>query len=67
MIMDYIMVFAIGIITGFIVSMIRNKFETIAGVITIDSSDVKDTYRLEVDNLDSLHTKKRVIFKISQN
>lgn len=54
-----------GIVIGLIIAVIFVKVRTAQGVLRIDCSDPeKDRYRFDIDNLDVLPKKKRIILKI---
>lgn len=58
------MVFIFGGILSWLVTLIY-ILRISSGTIKIDTSDpLKDKYRLEIDDLDSLSKKKRVILKV---
>ena len=55
----------VGFVVGLLMDVIVRLLERPAGVLKIDRSDPeKDVYRFEVDDLDSLHKKKRIVLKI---
>lgn len=57
--------FTLGLVTGLLISNIKPSY----GTLRIDRSNPeKDLYRFEVDgDIDKLHTKKRVVFKVDNN
>ena len=66
--MEYLFVL-IGLLVGSIISNIIFfiRYRTV-GTLRIDHSDpAKDVYRIEIDDLDGLSNKKRVILKVDSN
>lgn len=66
--MEYLLIL-IGLLVGSIVSSIIFfiRYRTV-GTLRIDHSDPsKDVYRIEIDDLDGLSNKKRVILKVDNN
>ena len=66
--MEYLLIL-IGLLVGSIVSNIIFfiRYRTV-GTLRIDHSDPeKDVYRIEIDDLDGLSNKKRVILKVDNN
>lgn len=62
--MGYLM-FVLGAIIGTIVTYIANRRGVEFGVLKIDRSyPEKDVYRIELDDLDMLAKKKRIILKV---
>lgn len=58
--------FTIGVIWGSIVVTIFNLRKRASGTLYIDFSDPeKDIYRLEVDDIATLHKKSRIYVKIN--
>ena len=65
--MEYILVL-LGILLGSIISNIIFYNRSGTGYFRIDSSNPdKDTYRLEIDDLDALNKKNRLILKIDHD
>ena len=60
--------FAYGVLAAFIFSVIMEIIQavkTAKGVLRIDRTNPnKETYRFEIDDLDSLAKKKRVVLKV---
>lgn len=57
-----------GVILGFILAKLVGGFKRPSGTLKIDhSSFEKDVYRFEIDDLDSLSTKKHVVLKVDNN
>ena len=55
----------VGFVVGLLMDVIVRLLERPAGVLKIDCSNPeKDVYRFEIDDLDSLHKKKRIVLKI---
>lgn len=64
---DTIIVFTLGVLCGAIISNLFYFLRTASGTLKIDfSNPEKDVYRLELDNLDSLAKKKRVILNVDR-
>lgn len=63
--------FAYGVLAAFIFSVIMEiiqAVQTAKGVLRIDRTNPsKETYRFEIDDLDSLSKKKRVVLKVDNN
>lgn len=58
----------VGFVVGLLMDAIVRLLERPAGVLKIDRSNPeKDVYRFEVDDLDSLHKKKRIVLKIDND
>lgn len=63
--MDYLIMFLMGVWVGIIIAAVYSFSRTIEGSLKIDQSKPeKDTYRLEIDDLDTLPKKKQVILKV---
>lgn len=55
----------IGIGIGMVIMFLFYTFRTGFGTITIDQTDlIKDMYSIEIEDLDALERKKRVILKV---
>lgn len=55
----------IGIGIGMVIMFLFYTFRTAFGTITIDQTDlIKDMYSIEIEDLDALERKKRVILKV---
>lgn len=58
----------VGFVVGLLMNGIVRLLERPAGVLKIDRSNPeKDVYRFEIDDLDSLHKKKRIVLKIDND
>lgn len=58
----------VGFVVGLLMNVINRLLERPAGVLKIDRSNPeKDVYRFEIDDLDSLHKKKRIVLKIDND
>ena len=58
----------VGFVVGLLMDVIVRLLERPAGVLKIDRSNPeKDVYRFEIDDLDSLHKKKRIALKIDND
>lgn len=65
--MEYVL-FAVGVIVGSILTTIIRNFRTKSGTLRIDHTNPsKDVYRFEIDDLDSLSKKKRIVLKIDHD
>lgn len=54
-----------GVVIGIILSFMYSSFRTAFGTITIDQTDlIKDMYKIEIEDLDALENKKRVVLKV---
>lgn len=63
--MEYGLCLLGGIVIGIFLAVIFVKVRTVQGILRIDCSDPeKDRYRFDIDNLDILPKKKRIILKI---
>lgn len=57
---------AIAFVTGLIIGLIFSRKS--AGVLKIDHSNPgKDVYRFEIDDLDSLSNKKKIVIRVDNN
>lgn len=66
--MQYFLGVIIGAIMGVIISWLFSKIRGISGTLKIDHSNPeKDVYRIELDNLDVLSKKYRVVLKVDHN
>ena len=55
-------------VVGLLMNVINRLLERPAGVLKIDRSNPeKDVYRFEIDDLDSLHKKKRIVLKVDND
>ena len=62
------MPYFLGAIIGVIVSWLFSKIRGVSGTLKIDCSNPeKDIYRIELDNLDVLSKKHRVVLKVDNN
>lgn len=65
MLSNPLVILLIGFVIGLVVATIIYFFFETIGVLRIDHNNPeKDIYRLEIDNLDKLNGKKRIILKI---
>lgn len=65
--MEYFML-ALGLIVGSLVVLIYYRCVTMSGVLQIDHSDPdKDIYQINLNSLDDLAKKKRVVLKVDNN
>lgn len=65
--MEYFML-VLGLIIGSLVVLIYCRYITISGVLRIDHSDPdKDIYQINLNSLDDLAKKKRVVLKVDNN
>ena len=65
--MEYFML-VLGLIIGSLVVLIYYRCITTSGVLKIDHSDPdKDIYQINLDSLDDLAKKKRVVLKVDNN
>ena len=64
--MIYVLVGIAGVFIGIIIGLVIETLKTSVGTLIIDETDPNtDVYRIEIDDLDKLANKKRVILKIS--
>ena len=62
------MQYFLGAIIGVIVSWLFSKIRGVSGALKIDHSNPeKDIYRIELNNLDVLSKKHRVVLKVDNN
>ena len=55
----------IGIGIGMVLMYMLSLLKTAFGTITIDQTDlIKDMYKIEIEDLDALEKKKRVVLKV---
>ena len=55
----------IGIGIGMVLMYLLSLLKTAFGIITIDQTDlIKDMYKIEIEDLDALEKKKRVVLKV---
>ena len=65
--MEFVYV-AVGFIFGLLTSVICRNLTKNDGILRIDQSNPeKDIYRLEIDNLDILPRKKKIVLKVKKN
>lgn len=65
---DFIIGVVVGTLTYMVIHLIITFAITTYGTLRIDHSNPdKDTYRIEIDNLDQLSKKKRVELKIDNH
>lgn len=54
-----------GFLIGIVIGLLIASSKTIIGSLIIDETDEKkDVYRIEIDNLDAIPKKKRILLKI---
>ena len=64
--MSHFLLFLIGIVAGIILRALFELFRKEYGILEINYSDPeKDTYNLIVGDLDSIATKKEVLFRVT--
>ena len=57
----------VGVLIGFFVTCLCWALTSSFGIITIDQTDlIKDMYKIEIEDLDVLETKKRVILRVKK-
>lgn len=62
------MPYFLGAIIGAIISWLFSKIRGVSGTLKIDHSNPeKDIYRIELNNLDVLSKKHRVVLKVDNN
>lgn len=65
--MEFVYV-AVGFMFGLLTSVICRSLTKNDGILRIDQSNPeKDIYRLEIDNLDILPRKKKIVLKVKKN
>lgn len=65
--MEFVYV-AVGFMFGILTSAICHNLTKNDGILRIDQSNPeKDIYRLEIDNLDILPKKKKIVLKVKKN
>lgn len=65
--MEYFML-VLGVLIGSLVVLIYYRCVTMSGVLQIDHSDPdKDIYQINLNSLDDLAKKKRVVLKVDNN
>lgn len=57
----------IGIIIGITIGIIISSLSEAAGVLRIDKTGEKDMYRFEIDDIDILSKKRRLVLKIDSS
>lgn len=66
--MEYFIGYIVGVVTYAIISTIMELIRSAWGTLTVDRSNPeKDVYKLNIDDLDSLNVKKRVILRVVRN
>lgn len=66
--MNEIIVYALFVIGGFILGIIVSACSSIYGYLIVDTSNPNtDYYRLEIDNLDDIPKKKRIVLKVKNS
>lgn len=64
----YSIAFLVGLLAGIAISIIFHGMQRTSGTLRIDRSNPeKDVYRFDIDKLDNLHEKKRIVLKIDPN
>ncbi len=57
----------VGVLIGFFITCLCWVLTSSFGTITIDQTDlIKDMYKIEIEDLDVLETKKRVILRVKK-
>lgn len=65
---EYFIISGISAIIGSIVVNIYHYMRTSSGTLRIDHSNPdKDVYRIELDDLDNLSKKKRIVLQVDNN
>lgn len=65
MILKIVLIFLLGIFVGMV---INNLIKPFVGTLLIDqNSSDKEIYRLEIKDLESLSTKKRILLKVNSH
>lgn len=65
--MEFVYV-AVGFIFGLLTSAICRSLSKNDGILRIDQSNPeKDIYKFEIDNLDILHRKKKIVLNVKKN
>lgn len=65
---EYLIISGIGAIIGLIMVNIYHCMRTSSGTLRIDHSNPdKDVYRIELDDLDNLSKKKRIVLQVDNN
>lgn len=65
---EYLIISGIGAIVGLIMVNIYHYMHTSSGTLRIDHSNPdKDVYRLELDDLDNLSKKKRIVLHVDND
>jgi len=63
--MEQFIFYALGVLTGVIITSIMHRLVIAQGTLKIDQSNPeKDIYRLEIDNLDVVAKKKHIRLKV---
>ena len=63
----YILCMTLCFIFGVVIGVIIKSLSTTVGTLKIDISDPdKDVYRLEIDNLDIIPKKKKIVLKVKK-
>lgn len=61
----YLLWYVVGIVIGCIINILICRANSSSGTLRIDHTNPeKDVYRIEVDDLDKLSKKKRIILKV---
>lgn len=66
--MEYILSAAVGLVVGVVITIVVYSIRTKSGVLRIDHSNPeKDIFRFDIDNLDDLTWKKRIVLRIDHD
>ncbi len=66
--MEYLIGYIIGVVTYAIISTVMEFVRSVWGTLNVDHSDPgKDVYRIDIDDLDCLNVKKRVILRVKHS
>ena len=66
--MEYILLAAAGAVVGSIITVIVYSIRTTTGTLRIDHTNPeKDIFRFDIDDLDILTRKKRIVLKIDHD
>ena len=63
---EYIVVGFACLLVGLMIGLLIERSKTSVGTLIIDETDpMTDVYRIEIDNLDVIPEKKRILLKVS--
>lgn len=66
--MEYVWLFVAGVVAGVIATIIVYSIQTKHGTLRIDHSNPeKDVFRFDIDDLDILTKKKRIVLRIDND